>query len=173
MPQQLVDIIGKKIGSWTVLRRGPNDQFGKTRWWCRCNCDNERLVLSSNLRHGGSNKCKACAQFKGCGDISSKYWSQLQRHAQTRNNEFGITIQEVWNLFLTQARRCALTGRLIRFARQYGRDEQTASLDRIDSSRGYVRDNIQWIHKDVNSLKGNLNEEKFISLCRLVADYRA
>ena len=29
----------------------------------------------------------------------------------------------------------------------------TASLDRIDSTKGYVRGNIQWVHKDINWFK--------------------
>ncbi len=173
MPQQLIDITGEKIGSWTVLQRGSNDQFGKVRWLCRCDCGNERLVLSSNLRHNGSNKCKTCAQWQGCGEISSKYWSQLQRHAKARGYQFDIDIQETWSKFLSQARKCALTGRLIHFARRYGLDGQTASLDRIDPFQGYTRNNIQWVHKDINQLKGNLNEQEFISLCNLVTSHQA
>jgi hypothetical protein len=44
----------------------------------------------------------------------------------------------------------------------------TASLDRIDSSKGYFKGNVQWIHKDLNVMKMDLTEEKFIDYCKLV-----
>jgi len=48
----------------------------------------------------------------------------------------------------------------------------TASLDRIDSSKGYVRGNIQWVHIAINFMKHSLPEEEFIRWCCLVAQYR-
>lgn len=50
------------------------------------------------------------------------------------------------------------------------REEGTASLDRIDSSRGYVEGNVQWVHKDVNFMKQALSQERFVELCTLVAE---
>mgnify|MGYP007044016634 CR=1 FL=1 len=41
----------------------------------------------------------------------------------------------------------------------------TASLDRIDSSKGYIEGNVQWVHKDINWMKQDFNEEYFIFLC--------
>ena len=36
-------------------------------------------------------------------------------------------------------------------------------------SKGYHLNNIQWVHKDINFMKGNLNNEYFIELCKKVA----
>lgn len=49
------------------------------------------------------------------------------------------------------------------------RGETTASLDRIDSNRGYTQDNVQWVHKDVNKMKMDLNQQIFVELCRAIA----
>ncbi len=46
----------------------------------------------------------------------------------------------------------------------------TASLDRIDSSRGYTLDNIQWVHKDLNKMKTNYPNDYFIKMCKYVAN---
>jgi hypothetical protein len=43
-----------------------------------------------------------------------------------------------------------------------------ASLDRIDSSKGYVEDNVQWIHKELNCLKMDIPENKLIKWCELI-----
>ena len=46
----------------------------------------------------------------------------------------------------------------------------TASLDRIDSSKGYVKGNVQWVHKDINKMKTDFEQSIFIKLCKSVAD---
>ena len=50
---------------------------------------------------------------------------------------------------------------------EYGVDI-TASLDRIDSLKGYTEDNVQWVHKHINFMKGSLSENKFIEYCKLI-----
>lgn len=47
-------------------------------------------------------------------------------------------------------------------------NKQTASLDRIDSNIGYIKDNVQWVHKHVNQMKWNFDEDYFIDLCRKI-----
>lgn len=39
----------------------------------------------------------------------------------------------------------------------------TASVDRRDSSKGYTRDNIQLVHKNINYMKWILSEDLFLS----------
>jgi hypothetical protein len=45
----------------------------------------------------------------------------------------------------------------------------TASLDRIDSSKGYIEGNVQWIHKHINKMKNNFNESYFIEICKKIS----
>ena len=47
----------------------------------------------------------------------------------------------------------------------------TASLDRIDSTKGYTKNNIQWVHKTINKMKNVLHDEEFIQWCNLIANY--
>lgn len=46
----------------------------------------------------------------------------------------------------------------------------TASLDRIDSSKGYVEGNVHWVHKDINIMKWDFPLETFIKMCKFVAE---
>lgn len=48
--------------------------------------------------------------------------------------------------------------------------ETTISLDRIDSTKGYIEGNVQWVHKSVNIMKSTLTQEQFINFCKLVAE---
>jgi len=45
-----------------------------------------------------------------------------------------------------------------------------ASLDRIDNSKGYIIDNVQFVHKDINIMRGTLSMERFTDLCNLISN---
>ena len=63
--------------------------------------------------------------------------------------------------------KCALTGWDID-AKNVAKN--TASLDRIDSSIGYVEGNVQWVHKMVNMCKQQYTQEEFLSMCDAVSN---
>jgi len=85
-----------------------------------------------------------------------------------------VTVQEAWELFELQDGRCALTGLPLSMPRRFKEFAAcTASLDRRDNTGGYTRDNIQWVHKDVNMMKNKFDQNYFISMCRRVAEHSA
>src|SRR5881394_2043381 len=139
------DLTGLKIGDLTVLYRSGSNRQGLCKWLCQCKCGIQKAYSSDHLtrkkdpvlscgcrvkRIGRDNPL-----WKGCGDISGKWWSNhvtRERKQTTRVKiPVTITIEEAWNLYLFQEGKCALSGLpiIIRNSR-YG----TASLDRIDSS---------------------------------------
>lgn len=107
--------------------------------------------------------------YKGYEDISSVYYNRIKSGAESRDLEFNITKEQMWEKYLEQNRKCALSGLSIFISRNMRkRDKMTASLDRIDSSIGYINTNIQWVHKDVNKMKMNFSEEYFLKICKLI-----
>lgn len=64
---------------------------------------------------------------------------------------------------------CALTGLPIHIGNT--KHKTTASLDRIDSNKGYIVGNVQWLHKDINRLKTNFDITRFIELCHLISKH--
>lgn len=109
--------------------------------------------------------------FKGVGELSSKYWSGIIRHAKKSKIEISIDITFAWNLFLKQERKCAISNIDINLSDRYGIIEQTASLDRIDSTKGYVAGNVQWVHKIINIMKSSFTQEYFIITCKEISHY--
>lgn len=98
------------------------------------------------------------------------YFSSLRRGAEHRDLPFDITIEYMWEIYLLQNKKCALCDENIVFSRSLRSGTQTASLDRINSKLGYIKGNIQWVHKDINRLKMAMPQEKFIDLCTKVAN---
>jgi hypothetical protein len=80
-----------------------------------------------------------------------------------------MTIDDAWALYQQQEGLCALSGVPIDFGQGTFRDsEVTASLDRIDSSKGYSVKNVQWVHKRVNLMKLDMPQEEFFEWCKAV-----
>jgi len=63
---------------------------------------------------------------------------------------------------------CALSGVKITYPKYSGDSKATASLDRIDSNRGYLRGNVQWVHKRVNIMKNNMTEKELFVFSRAI-----
>lgn len=49
--------VGERYGRLVVVRRVPNSGRGKARFLCRCDCDNEVVVLADSLRNGTTKSC--------------------------------------------------------------------------------------------------------------------
>lgn len=168
------DLAGKRVGSLTVTA----EHFIKNHirhWVCLCDCGNQTIVRHGNLTH---NVVKSCGCLKhrlgsksphwtGHEEISGRVWAKIKKGADSRKIPFSITVEYAWKLFIEQGRRCVLTGEVLSF----DKSNRTASLDRIDSSKGYVEGNLQWVHTEINWLKNEWPQDKFISLCKKVADF--
>ena len=54
---RVIDLTGKTFGRWSVVKRAENSPQGQAMWLCRCECGNERAMLSILLRRGISRSC--------------------------------------------------------------------------------------------------------------------
>jgi len=100
-------------------------------------------------------------------EITNKWWYRLTRSP----HKFNITPQYIWELYLKQNKKCALTGLDIRFPRRGEKADRdgTVSIDRIDNTKGYIRGNIQLVTIRINLMKHVSTQEKFIEMCNRVA----
>lgn len=179
-----VDMIGKKYGHFIVLEEHSTTRSGHTKYVCKCECGGIVNVLGTHLRQGNSKSC-GCKnplgvshkQWTGCGEMSGDFWySHIVRSANgskgSRSSvDLTVSKEYVWDLFLKQNRKCALSGLELTFPKKSKDKSYTASLDRIDSGKGYVPDNVQWVHKDVNFMKNKFNNEYFINMCKNISNF--
>jgi hypothetical protein len=184
--------IGTRFGFLVVIKRWKEKKKnGKNENVCECQCDCGNVVIrnGTTLRNGHTKSC-GCWQrrrnnrhhaWNGYGEISSSLWTGIKRAAnyeRSRLLEFSITIEQGWDLFLKQERRCALTGIELRFPevrrrKQCPESYGTASLDRINSNLPYTLENVQWVHKDINLMKMALPQDVFINWCKIITAYQA
>lgn len=166
-----VDLLGQKFGKLTVIGESAKTNR-EARWLCLCECGKEKSILSSTLKNGNTRSCGCLRnipyRWNGHEEMNGTYWNMIK--SRRKNKTFSITKEQIWEKFLSQDRKCAISGVPLTFAKSYNknRKDQTASLDRIDSSIGYILNNVQWVHKDVNIMKNALPQEKFIKWCEII-----
>jgi hypothetical protein len=184
-PKKFQDLVGKRFGKLIVIKfdhkEGKGSGVIRYFWKCKCDCGNETIVRRGHLKDGKIRSCgclsnrqgKDSPHFKGYEEITGGYYGSLKTGAnyKGRHFRFNVSLKYLWELFLKQNRKCALTGWPLMFDKRRG-SKQTASLDRIDNSKGYIEENVQWVHKDINILKSNYDENHFIKLCDAVANYK-
>jgi len=185
---------GEMIGQLIILNEcsldeRPTNNNSCRYYECKCSCGNICKVMAKDLNRRHKISCGCLKKLAGTknlkqwykngnvtstrkfvGKISGAMWSHIQHGAKIRNITVEITKEYIWNLFLKQQGCCALTGielKLSPLSKDYL--NITASLDRIDSSKGYIEGNVQWLHKDVNLMKLYFPNEYFIKVCKLVS----
>lgn len=96
-------------------------------------------------------------------------WRNSKQRALSKGFEFDIEWVDLWNLWESQDKICALSGQQMELAG--GMLSNKVSLDRIDSKMGYTKNNIQLVTVKVNYMKRDMDQGDFISLCKEVGQY--
>jgi len=131
-------------------------------------------------------RCKTCVLEKSKTTSSAEYKvkaarrsaspknfiSSVLNHAAKRKQHLGFNIDLVYlvDLFERQNGDCALTGAKMTYVAGHGRVPTNISIDRIDSSKGYVRGNVQFVCDVTNRMKQDLDQGDFVGWCKLVLE---
>lgn len=200
--------VGQIYGCYTIVDIGPffiQSQPNRGHIKVRCNECNREYLKRRDVIYRPPKKCRNCANkdnviknqqkglinrkgysasgHRGVGDLSKTQFLKFKNSAKKRNIPWSdeVTIEYLWDLFLEQKGRCALSGLEVKIT---GDKHQpitnkngnintdlnlTASLDRIDSSKGYEIGNLQWLHVRVNFMKNVYDQEEFINIATKIA----
>lgn len=148
--------VGDKYKEYTVISDATQIK-NVLKYKVRCSCGSEHYMTSAGLLSTARwFKCKKCATKESqdivtmkngkIGDLSLAMINRIKVKAILRNIAFDISIDYLWKLFIDQNKCCAITGDLLSTIKE-------ASLDRIDSSLGYIEGNVQWTTKQANKCK--------------------
>lgn len=98
------------------------------------------------------------------------------RHsAKVNSYKFNIGSNFLYELYKKQNGLCALSGiKLTILSNRTKRiNNFNISIDRIDSSKGYTKDNIHLVCASINVMKLDHSTKEFVDLCKAVANYNA
>ena len=167
--------VGELVSGKELVSYSGSNKYGHHLWFWKCpHCKELRGPTTvSHLKRSERGRClsQTCSKGDGnpnwCGykELSGSFLYQYRKDAQKKGRLWSVTAEELWQKWEEQQGKCSYTGRPL----THGVD---ASIDRIDSSKGYTLDNIQWVHKDINRMKTDFPEDTFIGFCREVAAHR-
>lgn len=179
--------IGDKFCRWTVIGESVNEQ-DRYLIPCQCECGEFGLVRESFLLSGKSLGCRKCInkvnyptfrKSRNNPDINLKGLSPSWISSICNNLKRGIyrTLTSEINSFDLLAQlekqnfKCAYTGEEL-YVLGLSMNKSNASIDRIDSSKNYTIDNIQWVLKSVNRMKNIYSDEEFLNTCFKIYRHR-
>jgi hypothetical protein len=89
-----------------------------------------------------------------------------------RKKEFNISLQDLKDQWEKQKGICPyfkISLKLLLHKHSEKPSVYNASVDRIDSTKGYIKGNIQFVSCSANYLKSQFSHEEMLDLCKLIA----
>lgn len=128
-------------------------------------------VASQNRRL--CNHCKHLRDKERWQDNYGSYVGSRIRIAKARAKKYGFTFDIdktfILDLLEQQDYRCAITG--FPLTRTGDQNDHDLSIDRVDSDRGYDKDNVVLVCNRVNMMKNTKSLDMFVWWCKAVANY--
>lgn len=126
-----------------------------------------RFMKDSRGAKVGYYQCAPCLEQAAVRHRKRKWEKYLATKANARKRPGSeiLTDEMIKDLNRQQDGRCALSGVAFDIEHKWNRP----SLDRIDSSQGYTRNNIRLVTWIVNHCRGALSDEMFLEMCGQVA----
>jgi hypothetical protein len=129
-------------------------------------------------KHGFGSKCKPCSSFydkarraKSNSTIEGRALEFL-RHAKEssarRKQVFELEVKDIVECWDKQLQICAYSGKKMTLENA---KTNTVSIERIDSSIGYTKENTILICHAVNRMKSNFDLSEFVSFCNDISKF--
>lgn len=140
---KFIDRTGMRYGRLSVVADAGVAANKKRMWQCLCDCGNFVAVAANSLATGNTRSCgcyhkEQITRHGGWQRSSYNTWRAMLRRCQNPEDKDylkygarGITVCSEWKSYL-------------QFVADMGEPKERQTLDRIDNSLGYFRENCRW-----------------------------
>lgn len=142
--------------------------------------DVSEFATNTGNHDGLQSQCKDCKHdamakhYTEKDKVIKKIYDNTKKGQQKRAKtlEFSITLEDILSKLEEQNGKCALSGTDLTYI-AYGKkgeihylNEDNMSIDRIDSNKGYIKENIQLVTARINRIKSDLGNVEFELFCK-------
>lgn len=148
-----LNLIGQKFNRLTVIKEG-NSLPNKSKWICLCDCGNIKEIVGTRLKNNETKSCGCLAnEFRRIAGIkhnhckNNKFTKEYRTYCSIKDRiknpkhksyklykDIEIKIEPEWiNDFTKFLNHVGLA------------PSEKHTLDRIDNSKGYVKNNLRWV----------------------------
>lgn len=172
----MLHLEGKTIGRLLVVERtGKKDKRKNCTWKCRCICGVEKEVSTSDLTRtkGGVRSCGCLVdgsynKTHGMSKTPEFYmYFGAKKRAKKHGREFNIEISDI-----VVPEFCPILGMKLVSGGYRTTLPSAPTLDRIDSSLGYIKGNVWVVSHRANSLKSNASVEELEAVIAFLKSQR-
>ena len=167
------NLIGQKFGKLTVIDFGGYVyKENKFAWMCRCDCGEITIVDTNNLTSGGTKSC-SCWRYEATRVLPPKEQSIKRVWRGGRYNDANISVEKFLQLSQLNCYYCNIPpSKVFNYGKTMKLSQVTIKeadfiyngLDRIDSSKKHIIDNVVPCCIECNVAKRCLSIDEFYNL---------
>ncbi len=149
---------------------------------CKVKKDKTEFHTDKHNTDGLNSSCKKCrfnTQNKYLSELKNyfkKIFKDLRNNAKKRNIKVEITLDDIKELYDKQNGICIYTGEKMTHLGHQNKETKNGhiyntnniSVDRIDSKKHYIKDNIQLVCAQVNRVKYDMNHDEFLDMVKKI-----
>ena len=149
-----------------------NKKAGRTHEMKCIKCDEIVYVTKKDKLIGKSRYCSRTCKDKDKKSDYYLYLNSVKKRAIKRKFDFDLDEKFLIDLLNSQNFKCAITNNVISVKNKDMKKTlyDTASLDRKDNSKGYTKDNVQWVMLGINYMKLNYTDEELHKTLKLIKE---
>jgi len=184
--KSLEDLTGKRFGKGVVIGEYGVDKNNCRVWELKCDCGNTFFAITGNLNYRHVKSCGCYIKEKNIesskaaarklqlpqGEAAFRSCYGAYKHgAKVRNIDFEIDIETFKNLTQQPCSYCGQLPSNVYKANKYTGDYIYNGIDRVDSSKGYVKENLCTCCKTCNFAKRTMEKDEFLQWIKRVYNY--
>ena len=151
-----------------------NKKAGRTIEYKCCICNKKILATKKEVELNTNKYCsKECRESKNKSNYHHLL-RNIKKRCLIKSLEYNLDESFIRELLeIKQNSKCAITNIPIRI-HNYKKEKisihNSASLDRIDSSKGYLKDNVQWVCVGINYMKLDFSQSELYDILDLIIE---
>lgn len=147
----------------------PLDQFSVSKTYCISRKKHDYRCSNCKAKQQRDRINSYSEETKILKLLQSRYLGARER-AIAKNIEFNITKKDLKDLYDKQNGLCNISKIKMTYTTFERRKPFNISIDRIDSSKGYTKDNIQLVCMAVNQLKSDFDMDVIYKICESIIE---